>query len=134
MVGQFRRLERKSIEPMALHVEGGTMRGRQRFLSEVRWDEAQMGWNSHQLVAAEMGAPDGVFMFDETGFVKKGQDSVGVARQSCGYLGQGEKGQVGGYAGYALRPGYALVDKRLFLPEEWLSKVQHHLMLMLHRV
>src|SRR5215813_8644135 len=39
MVGQLSPLERKSIEPMALHVEGGTVRGLQRFLSEVPWDE-----------------------------------------------------------------------------------------------
>jgi SRSO17 transposase len=50
----------------------------------VRWDEEQMRWNYHQLVAKEMGDPHGVLMFDETGFVKKGKDSVGVARQYCG--------------------------------------------------
>src|SRR5499427_4087064 len=83
MVGQLSQLERKSIEPMALHVDGGTIRGLQRFISDVRWDEEQMLWNDHQLVAEAMGEPDGVLMFDETGFVKKGKDSVGVARQYC---------------------------------------------------
>ena len=119
MVGQLSKLERKSIEPMALEVEGGTIRGMQRFISDVRWDEEQMRWNYHQLVADELGAPDGVLMFDETGFVKKGTDSVGVARQYCGPLGKVEHGQVGVFAGYASRKGYALVDKRLFLPKRW---------------
>ena len=119
MVGQFSKLERKSIEPMALQVEGGTIRGMQRFISDVDWDEAQMIWNYHQLVAEEMGEPDGVLMFDETGFIKKGKDSAGVARQYCGPLGKGENCQVGVFAGYASRHGYALVDKRLFLPEAW---------------
>ena len=119
MVGQFSKLERKSIEPMALKVEGGTIRGLQRFISDVVWDEDQMRWNYHQLVAEEMGDPDGVLMFDETGFVKKGKDSVGVARQYCGTLGKVENCQVGVFAGYASRHGYALVDKRLFLPEVW---------------
>jgi SRSO17 transposase len=119
MVGQFSKLERKSIEPMALHVEGGTIRGLQRFISDVHWDEEQMRWNYHQLVAEELGEPDGVLMFDETGFVKKGKDSVGVARQYCGTLGKVENCQVGVFAGYASRQGYALVDKRLFLPEAW---------------
>jgi SRSO17 transposase len=119
MVGQLSQLERKSIEPMALQVEGGTIRGMQRFLSEVVWDEEQMRWNYHQLVAEEMGDPAGVLMFDETGFRKKGQDSVGVARQYCGSLGKVENCQVGVFAGYASRHGYALVDKRLFLPEVW---------------
>ena len=119
MVGQFSKLERKSIEPMALKVEGGTIRGLQRFISDVVWDEAQMRWNYHQLVAEEMGDPDGVLMFDETGFVKKGKDSVGVARQYCGTLGKVENCQVGVFAGYASRHGYALVDKQLCLPEVW---------------
>jgi len=121
MVGQLSPLERKSVEPMALHVEGGTVRGMQRFLSDVRWDEEQMLWNYHQLVAAEMGEPDGVLMFDETSFVKKGQDAVGVARQYCGTLGKVEHCQVGVFAGYASRQGYALVDKRWFLPEVWFA-------------
>jgi SRSO17 transposase len=119
MVGQFSKLERKSIEPMALQVEGGTIRGMQRFISDALWDEEQMLWNYHQLVAEAMGDPEGVLMFDETGFVKKGADSVGVARQYCGTLGKVENCQVGVFAGYASRHGYALVDKRLFLPEAW---------------
>jgi len=121
MVGQFSKLERKSIEPMALQVEGGTIRGLQRFISDVHWDEEQMRWNYHHLVAEEMGDPDGVLMFDETGFVKKGKDSVGVARQYCGTVGKVENCQVGVFAGYASRHGYALVDKRLFVPEVWFT-------------
>jgi SRSO17 transposase len=80
-----------------------------------------MLWNYHQLVAAEMGDPEGVLMFDETGCVKKGTHSVGVARQYCGPLGKVEHGQVGVFAGYPSRLGYALVDKCLFLPEAWFT-------------
>jgi len=119
MVGQYSPLARKSIEPMALAVEGGRIRSLQRFLSETVWDEEQMRWNYHQLVAAELGEPDGVLMFDASGFVKKGKDSAGVARQYCGTLGKVENCQVGVFAGYASRQGYALVDQRLFLPEVW---------------
>src|SRR5262249_60808807 len=122
MVGQWSQLERKSVEPMALHVEGGTIRGLQRFLSDVRWDEDQMLWNYHQLVAEAMGEPEGVLMFDETGFEKKGTDSVGVARQYCGTLGQVENCQGGVCAASASRQGYALVDTRLFVPEGWFSE------------
>jgi SRSO17 transposase len=121
MVGQFSKLERKSIEPIALGVEGGTIRGMQRFISDVSWDEEQMRWNYHQLVADTLGAPDGVLIFDETGFAKKGYHSVGVARQYCGSLGKVENCQVGVFAAYASRQGYALVDKRLFLPEDWFT-------------
>jgi SRSO17 transposase len=104
---------------MALHVEGGTVRGLQRFLSDVRWDEVQMRWHYHQLVADALGAPEGILLCDETGFVNKGTAAVGVARQYCGTLGKVENGQVGVLTGYASRQGYALVDKRLFLPEGW---------------
>ena len=95
MVGQCSTLKRKSIEPMALHVEGGNIRGMQRCMSDDVWDEDHMRQTYHGLVADEMGAPDGVLMFDESGFVKKGKDSVGVARQYCGTLGKVENSQVG---------------------------------------
>ena len=123
MVGQYSPLARKSIEPMALAVEGSRIRSLQRFLSETEWDEEHMRWHYHQLVADELGEPDGVLRFDESGFVKKGTDSAGVARQYCGTLGKVENCQVGVFAGYASRQGYALVDKRLFLPEIWFSDV-----------
>jgi SRSO17 transposase len=71
----------------------------------------------HRLLQDEMGEPDGVLILDETGFLKKGQDSVGVARQYCGTLGKVDNCQVGVFAAYASRQGYAFVDKRLFLPE-----------------
>src|SRR5216684_9177312 len=79
MVGQLSALERKSIEPMARHVDGGNIRGMQRCMSDDVWDEDTMRETSHGLVADEMGDPDGVLLFDESGFVKKGKDSVGVA-------------------------------------------------------
>ena len=80
-----------------------------------------MRWNYHQLVADELGDPDGVLMFDETGFAKKGKDSVGGARQYCGTLGKVENCPGGVFAGEP-RAGYALVAKRLFLPEVWCSE------------
>jgi SRSO17 transposase len=93
----------------------------QQFISDVSWDEEHMLWTYHQLVVAEMGDPEGVLMFDETGFVKKGMDSVGVARQYCGTLGKVENCQESVFAGYASRHDYALVDTRLFLPEAWFT-------------
>ena len=105
MVGPYSLLPRKSLEPMALAVEGSRVRSLQRFLSETVWDEEQMRWNSHQLVADELGEPDGVLMCDASGFVKKGNDSAGVARQYCGTLGKVGNCQVGVFAGYASRQG-----------------------------
>lgn len=119
MAGQFSELERKSIEPMAIHIEGGNIRGMQRFISTDVWKEHQMQHIYHGMVAHDMGAPQGMLIFDESGFVKKGQESVGVARQYCGNVGKVENSQVGVFAAYASAKGYALVDQRLFLPESW---------------
>ncbi len=98
MVGQCRTLERTSLEPMALHVDGGTMRGMQRCLSDAVWDEDTRRATYHGLVAQEMGDPQGVLMVEESGFLKKGKEAVGVARQDCGTLGKVDKSQVGGCA------------------------------------
>jgi SRSO17 transposase len=122
MVGQFSTLERKSIEPIALQGGASSVRAMQRGISDVPWDEAQMLKIYHRLVAADMGEPEGVLILDETGFPQKGPDSVGVARQDCGTLGKVENCQVGVFAAYASRQGYALVDTRLFLPELWCSE------------
>lgn len=105
MVGQWSQRERKAVEPMALHVEGGTLRGLQRFLSEVRWEEAQRLWHYHQLVAEARGEPEGVRMVAAAGCEKKGTDAVGVVRQDWGPLGQVEHGQGGVCAAYASRQG-----------------------------
>src|SRR5438034_4692291 len=117
MVGQFSELERKSIEPMALEVAGGNVRGMQRFISDNIWDEDKMRQTYHGLVAAEMGDPEGVLMVDESGFVKKGQESVGVARQHYGSLGEVENWDVGGVAGDVSRQGYAQVEQRRVVSE-----------------
>jgi SRSO17 transposase len=120
MVGQLSQLERKSIEPIAVHVSGKeTVRSMQRAVSDAVWDESKMASTYQTMVAEEMGEPDGVLMFDESGFVKKGKCSAGVARQYCGTIGKVENCQVGVFMGYASRTGYALVDKRLFFPERW---------------
>lgn len=121
MVGQFSVLERKSIEPMALAVEGGNIRGMQRFISDDTWDDEHLLWTYHHLIADDLGDPSGVLMFDESGFVKKGKESAGVARQYCGSVGKVENSQVGVFAAYASRHGYAFLDQRLFMPEVWFS-------------
>jgi SRSO17 transposase len=70
-----------------------------------------------------LGDPDGVLVVDETGFVKEGAHSVGVARQYSGTAGRIENSQVGVFLAYASRFGQALIDRRLYLPESWTSDV-----------
>jgi SRSO17 transposase len=122
MVGQLSELERKSIEPIALSVEQASVRSMQRAVSEVFWDETKILQKHRSMVNEDMGDPNGVLLFDETGFLKKGSDSVGVAKQYCGGIGKVENCQVGVFAAYASPHGYALVDKRLFIPEQWFTE------------
>jgi SRSO17 transposase len=121
MVGQLSPLERKSIEPIALAVEAGNIRAMQHFVSDVIWDDNKLLKKYHTMVADDLGDPNGVLIFDETGFPKKGDDSIGVAKQYCGTIGKVENSQVGVFAAYASPHGYAMVDKRLFIPEKWFT-------------
>jgi SRSO17 transposase len=68
-------------------------------------------------VFAYLGDGNGVLVVDETGFLKKGTHSVGVARQYSGPAGRVENCKVGVFLGYASRLGQALIDRRLYLPE-----------------
>ena len=122
MVGQFSELERKSIEPIALNVENGQVRSMQRFISDVIWDNDKILDKYHEMVSEDMGDPKGVLIFDESGFPKKGNESAAVSKQYCGNLGKVENCQVGVFAAYASRHGYALVDKRLFIPDKWFGE------------
>ena len=121
MAGQFSPLERKSIEPIALAMKDGNVRAMQRFVSDAPWDDRKMITKYRSLVSEDLGSPEAALIFDESGFIKKGQDSIGVARQYCGTIGKVDNCQVGVFAGYVSRKGYALVDKQLFIPEKWLT-------------
>ena len=121
MAGQFSELERKSIEPIALALKDGNVRAMQRFVSVAQWDDENILSKYRSLVKDDLGSPDGAVIFDESGFIKKGQDSIGVARQYCGNVGKVENSQVGVFASYVSKHGYALIDKQLFIPEKWFS-------------
>jgi len=120
-IGQFSQLERKSIEPMALNVEGAKVRAIQRFISEATWDDEKMLEIYRCMVNDDMGKENGVLIIDESGFRKKGDESAGVYRQYCGNIGKVDNSQVGVFAGYASSQGYALLDKKLFVPEAWFT-------------
>ena len=121
MVGQLSPLERKSIEPIALNIENAKVRAMQFFVSDAFWDDNKILSKYHGMVNADMGEPDGVLIFDESGMIKKGNESAGVAKQYCGNIGKVENCQVGVYVGYATRHGYCLLGARLFVPEIWFS-------------
>lgn len=91
----------------------------QRVLSHVLWDEAAARDQCRAYVVERLGDPEAVLVVDETGFVKKGRHSAGVARQYSGTAGKVENSQVGVFLAYGSRKGQALIDRRLYLPESW---------------
>jgi SRSO17 transposase len=115
-------IERKAIQPMALALKGGNIQAMQQFIGQGGWQDEPVLGKHRQLVGQTLGEADGVFILDGSGFPKKGEHSVGVARQWCGVLGKVENCQVGVFAAYASRQGYTLVDRRLYLPEEWFDQ------------
>lgn len=88
----------------------------QRLLRTACWDAEAVRDQVRSVVVERLGDPDGVLIVDETGFLKKGTQSVGVQRQYTGTAGRVENAQVGVFLSYASRHGRALVDRRLYLP------------------
>jgi SRSO17 transposase len=117
-------IPRKSVEPMVLALDGANakaVRTMQLFISEGAWaDEAilQRHWKE---VDQTLGEADGVLTLDGSDFLKQGQASVGVKRQYCGEVGKRANCQAGVFLGYASRKGYTLLDRRLYLPQEWVE-------------
>lgn len=111
-------LERKNIESIAYR-SGEDRHGLQHFIGSASWDHEPLIETLVGEVAAEIGEPEAVIVFDPSGFGKKGKDSVGVARQWIGRLGKVDNGQVAVYMGYASEKEHVLIDTRLYLPEEW---------------
>jgi len=111
-------LDRKNVESIAYRHDQDR-RGLQRFIGEASWPHQPLQKELAQQVGTELGEADGVIVFDPSGHKKCGNDSVGVQRQWLGRLGKIDNGQVGVYLAYASRKEHALVDVRLYLPQEW---------------
>lgn len=111
--------ERRSVENIAEAIAGCVVRSLQQFITAAPWDADAVLADLRRQVAAEWADPDAVLTVDETGFPKKGRLSVGVKRQYSGTLGRTENCQVGVFLGYHAARGHTLIDRRLFLPEEW---------------
>ena len=91
----------------------------QRVLSHVQWDQDAARDLCRAYVIEHIGRPDGVLVVDETGFLKKGTHSAGVAAQYSGTAGRVKNCQVGVFLAYASRHGHALIDRALYLPQAW---------------
>ena len=112
-------LERKNGWHLAEAAGDASPDSVQDFLSRMRWDAEAVRDDLRAYVVEHLGDADAVMALDETGFIKKGEHSVGVQRQYSGTAGRIENCQVGVFLGYASRHGHALLDRALYLPKTW---------------
>jgi SRSO17 transposase len=117
--GLLSQTERKNGWQLAEHLGEPTPDGVQHLLARADWDADAVRDDLIDYAREHLGAPDGVLVVDETGFLKKGAKSCGVARQYSGTAGRIENCQVGVFLGYATAKGRALLDRALYLPKEW---------------
>jgi len=118
LAGLVSDLKHKTAESIAYR-HGQERHGLQHFVGSSTWEHRPLLRELAGQVGREIGTPDGVIVFDPSGFAKKGNASAGVQRQWLGRLGKVDNGQVGVFMAYASRHEHALVDVRLYLPKAW---------------
>jgi SRSO17 transposase len=111
--------ERKNGWQLAEYVGYRHPRTIQRVLDRSAWEANEVRADLRAFVVEHLADPAGVLVVDETGFVKKGTKSCGVARQYSGTAGRIENCQIGVFLGYASPRGQAGIDRALYLPREW---------------
>jgi SRSO17 transposase len=118
--GLIDRVERKNGWQLAEAIGDTDPQGVQRLLRVARWDTDGVRDDLRDHVLAHLGDDaSGVLIVDDTGFLKKGSKSCGVARQYTGTAGDTVNCQVGVFLAYASERGAAFIDRALYLPREW---------------
>jgi SRSO17 transposase len=110
---------RKNMERMEEHVVGADDQALQYMLTDAQWDSKAVMDQVAQEVNQLLGGDESCLLLDESGFEKKGEHSVGVARQWNGRLGKVDNCQVGVFAALGCGTRVSLIDFRLYLPESW---------------
>jgi len=93
----------------------------QQFLYRGRFSADEMRDILREYVSEELGEKEGVLVVDETGFLKQGKKSCGVKRQYSGTAGRIENCQIGVFLTYSSSKGHSPIDRRLYIPEEWIE-------------
>lgn len=119
LAGLLSRTERKNGWQLAEQSGERHPRGVQRLLDEAEWNVEEVRDELQRYVVDHLGQPGGILIVDETGFLKKGSKSAGVARQYSGTAGRQENQQVGVFVAYASEAGCAFIDRELYVPQEW---------------
>ncbi len=112
--------ERRNAENLSEAVPESA-RGMQRFLTDSPWDDEAVIGRLQEYFAPKLEHAGAVWVVDGSDFPKQGKKSVRVARQYCGRLGKVANCQAGMFLAFVSPLGRALVDKRLYLPENWTS-------------
>ena len=127
MKGQLLLDSRRNMSCMAIHIADKDEQSLSHFISNSPWRDEPLieaiGRDAAQLLSGGGGYPQGAgaLILDESGIPKQGNESVGVARQYCGVLGKVDNCQVGVFLAYSTPTEATLIDRRLYLPAEWVN-------------
>lgn len=122
--GILSEIPRKNSWQVAEHARQAQPYGMQRLLSSAVWDVDGVRDDLRAYVLEQLGTADATAVLDESGFPKRGKKSAGVKKQYCGVTGRVENCQVGVFLTYVTPRGHALIDRDLYLPQDWLNDRQ----------
>lgn len=122
LVGLLGKVERKNGWQLAEAIGERDPQGVQRLLNSAKWDADAVREDLREYVVEHLADKEtGILIVDETGFLKKGEKSVGVSPQYTGTAGDTVNCQVGVFLAYSSNKGAAFVDRALYLPKGWTS-------------
>jgi SRSO17 transposase len=119
LAGLLGPVERKNGWQLAERAGEARPYGMQRLLAGAKWGADAVRDDLVAYVVEHLGDRRAVLVLDETGFPKQGTKSVGVKRQYSGTAGRVANCQVGVFLAYAAPRGHVLLDRELYLPQEW---------------
>lgn len=119
LAGLLSPAERKTSWQLAEICGAANPYGFQHLLGRAIWDAEALRDRLRSYITDYLATPDAVCVIDESGFLKKGTRSAGVARQYSGTAGRIENCQIGVFLAYASARGHTLIDRELYLPRAW---------------
>jgi SRSO17 transposase len=117
-------LARKNGWQLAAQAGDPSPYGVQHLLGRAAWEADEVRDDLRAYVMEHLGDPEGVLIVEETGFLKKGQQSVGVQRQYSGTARRIENCQIGVFLVYYTVRGHTFLDRALYLPRSWMDQAQ----------
>lgn len=119
LAGLLSPAERKNSWQLAEICGASNPYGFQHLLGRAIWNADDLRDQLRSYITDYLATPDAVGVIDESGFLKKGRHSAGVARQYSGTAGKIENCQIGVFLAYASQHGHSLMDRELYLPKAW---------------